>query len=115
MGPSQKIILVAMIIMLFILAYFTYVNTKKTMNSANFPPIISKCPDYWSEDMAGMCQDGGGLQPPNTNSAITGCYGTKDLSLVKYMGKTGRCEKRKWAEACDISWDGITNNRSICK
>ena len=115
MGPLQKIIIVAMTIMLFILAYFTYVNTKKTMNSANFPPIISNCPDYWSEDRTGKCVDGGGLQPPNADTTKTECHDTQDLSLPKYMGKTGLCEKRKWAEACKISWDGITNNRSICK
>ena len=31
-----------------------------------------------------------------------------------YKGSNGVCNKMKWANACNITWDGITNKDNDC-
>ena len=38
-----------------------------------------------------------------------------DFSVYPYSGADGLCNKKKWAKTCELTWDGITNNKSICK
>ena len=37
-----------------------------------------------------------------------------DFNEVPYNTTNGLCAKYKWAKDCDLTWDGITNNKSIC-
>jgi hypothetical protein len=39
------------------------------------------------------------------------------MNFVKmpFIGQNGRCNKKKWATACGVTWDGITNAFGICK
>ena len=78
----------------------------------NFPPDIGKCPDYWQVNEDGSCQ--------NTNSKFnlgnlgeTECE-SKSFNDAKYFSVNGDVEKCKWAKSCDLTWDGITNNKTIC-
>ena len=32
-----------------------------------------------------------------------------------WQGNRGLCMKKVWANECDLTWDGITNNNEICK
>ena len=32
-----------------------------------------------------------------------------------WSGDDGLCNKNKWANACDLTWDGVTNNPNACK
>ena len=31
-----------------------------------------------------------------------------------WTGDDGLCYKSKWAKACDLTWDGVTNNTNAC-
>ena len=31
-----------------------------------------------------------------------------------WTGDDGICNKQKWANSCDLTWDGITNNPNAC-
>jgi len=79
-----------------------------------WPPLVSKCPDYW--DVSGnSCYNRFGLGLSSfTNSEGTNevCYDTdKKKSFVDpiYTGIVGDCEKKKWSNNCGVQWDGITN------
>ena len=37
-----------------------------------------------------------------------------NFSTSSWTGDTGQCNKSRWARACDLTWDGITNNSSVC-
>lgn len=107
MGPVQILILVSMLIMLFVLIIYTYNGTKNTLTDVSFPPVISNCPDYWSENEAGQCVNDFNLGSEN-------CQEPTPLNGEKYQGQIGKCQKYKWAKSCGLSWDGITNDPSIC-
>ena len=33
----------------------------------------------------------------------------------RFKGNDGNCNKSKWANSCNVSWSGITNNPDVCK
>ena len=86
-----------------------------------YPPVIANCPDYWqetrnvhgtnvcvpNEDIAHQGSDAAGCLP---GSGI-------DFSGPEYAGKMGNCYKKRWAERCGFSWDGLTQpaSRNPCK
>ena len=84
-----------------------------------YPAILSSCPDYYSMNPSGKCV---GSSSVWTN--ITGQSASTNLNCnmvdfsVNTQGGTGPssglCNMKKWANDCNISWDGITNNTSLC-
>ncbi len=79
---------------------------------SDYPPVIANCPDYWM-DASG--NNGKGCNSEGQPSAIVGKCGTSmDFSTANWSGQSGLCNKAKWARQCNLSWDGITNNDSIC-
>mgnify|MGYP001164090654 CR=1 FL=1 len=84
-----------------------------------FPPVIAKCPDYWADESTSVekgtiCKNVQGLG----NSGGTSCPGKGGTitfsNITHWHGKDGKCNKKKWATGCDVSWDGITN-ADACK
>ena len=31
-----------------------------------------------------------------------------------WASSDGLCNKSKWAKACNLTWDGVTNNKNAC-
>ena len=83
---------------------YTYQHHKK------YPPVSSACPDYWvskndkcyNEKHLGTCNNS-----PSDDS--------KDFNNSHFKGHKGDCNKSKWANQCNLSWDGITNMVDVCK
>jgi hypothetical protein len=78
-----------------------------------YPPSIADCPDYYSLDTSGLCKIGS-----NIKASKTSCN-TEDFKNDKYKKEgtdfsSGLCAKKMWANGCEVSWDGITNNDDIC-
>jgi hypothetical protein len=97
------------ILLLAIVAIIIYTTKDKVL----YPPIISDCPDYYNLNDAGKCINTGVWK--NTESScdiidfsgnIYGAAGTDKTS--------GLCKKKLKAQDCKITWDGVTNNFSIC-
>ena len=94
--------------------------------SLEFPPTISKCPDYYQNTSGAACRDVHSISTtPSFSSDESGTISCKnidfsDTSLFPNSGNTGNgklgalCEKKKWATSCGVNWDGITNNDVIC-
>ncbi len=104
---------------------------------------VDSCPDYWTTSNYlspksecktsefGCCSDNTTSKTDidGSNCPIR-CYNSHQLGTVSascssiptvmdfsgdtYTGSTGLCNKQKWAEQCDITWDGITNVSSAC-
>ena len=112
MNFYKLISLIALVILIICLssvgAALHYTNQKVV-----FPPNISKCPDTYVFDSSNnYCE--------NSNDLIINddCK-TPNFDEDKYKQpgsgpNSGYCAKKKWAQRCQVNWDGLTNNRSIC-
>jgi hypothetical protein len=97
------------IILLAIVGFFMYQNK----NKSTYPPTLTECPDYYSLNDKGLCVSNG------TYTIIDSSCNYIDFSSNMYKlpgsGKnSGICNKKKKAQECKITWDGLTNNYTIC-
>ncbi len=96
------------------------------MNSANkvqiFPVNISDCPDYYDIDSSSnYCN--ANLNVWNTGlrddcksiDFVKGRYGRVKYITPGKSASSGLCAKKRKANQCKVSWDGITNDKSICR
>lgn len=101
----QKItILIATIVFtvsIILLSYLFYVLNKSRI----FPPNVTECPDYFEAKGKNLCK--------NVNNLGNCGNETIDFNDNKYKGYNGLKEKLKWANNCNVVWDGITNNAEL--
>ena len=123
----NKIVLLVATILLISGLIILGIFISNSLKNENFPPVETECPDYWDvmSDSNGTCKDiqkinsgyaGSDCRPdggilPSTTFEITSSnfttYGyTADDALI--------CRKQKWANKCNVHWDGITNNPKAC-
>lgn len=115
----QRIVLLTAVVIFIIFMIFIGTVLYKNKYSTVFPPIISSCPDYWIDQQTGSPSSN--IDTPNKQACFntknlgnTSCSKTMDFSENYWQGSIGECRKYKWAKECDLTWDGITNNPSIC-
>ena len=110
-----KNMVVSVILSVVLLLIFIGVIMYNSKNNQIYPAVFSPCPDYYSLDSLGKC---------NANTSIWGfSAGNKCLSnnfsdksyKTPGVGKgSGLCSMKQWASDCGVTWDGVTNNSSIC-
>ena len=79
-----------------------------------FPGNISTCPDYYSLNEQGICLQN--EQIFNNSSSVCKTFNPEDL-IYKPKGTgsaSGLCKKKEWGNKCGVSWDGITNDPTLC-
>ena len=120
------ILLIICLVIFFVMIF--YINREQ-----KFPPVIGQCPDYWlsskyfdNKDNLDMIEDvliKNELENDKEdkskcvnvkNIGNPNCSKIMDFNEVPYNTTNGLCAKYKWAKDCDLTWDGITNNKSIC-
>ena len=101
-----------------------------------FPPVIADCPDYWitsklfdNDNNLNIIENGHVRREVKkmnlSNNSESQCVNVKNLGSkycskimnfnnIPYSSTDGNCAKYKWATSCDLTWDGITNNNSVC-
>jgi hypothetical protein len=109
MATFQKIVLIIAVVILILLLIFIGI-TLKGSQSKIWPPVIGDCPDYWIDrDISGnggRCvneKDLGTCQPASGQPHLV-----MDFNNQLFTGANGMCAKYKWAQNCNVSWDGIT-------
>tara|TARA_B100001769_G_scaffold271658_2_gene264819 strand:+ start:8611 stop:8958 length:348 start_codon:yes stop_codon:yes gene_type:complete len=105
----NSIVMIVATVILILTLTMIGVALKNQKNLMSFPPIISECPDYYEIGVIGqdtICNKKSGL---DISKDIETCNKLK-ISNASYQGTGGLCEKRKWAENCGVTWDGVTNN-----
>lgn len=115
MGATfQKIVLTIAIVLLIITLIIINMTLTASKSSANWPPMVTECPDYWT-DLSGdkaLCFNSKDLgkcnhpsfdsnNNPNHSSAV-------DFSKPAFSGADAQCAKQRWAKSCGVAWDGIT-------
>jgi hypothetical protein len=86
-------------------------------NKEIYPPVIDACPDYYNLDAStNMCMRTSALgDPPSTSSGCMSInFSDQSYLLPGSSVGSGICNKRDKATYCGATWDGITNNFSIC-
>ena len=102
--------ILSVILLLGIVAYVMYNSKDKQI----YPPMLSECPDYYNLDNAGNCVNNG-VWDIKDDSICNGIDFSADEYKIPGTGaNSGLCAKKNKANDCNITWDGITNNYSIC-
>jgi hypothetical protein len=86
----------------------------KYQNTAIYPPILSDCPDYYNLNN-GKCVSTGIWTINDDTKCNNIDFSGNIYRAVGTDRSSGLCAKKKWAKDCNITWDGITNNYSICQ
>jgi len=106
----QKIVLFIAIILL-ILALIVF-GSMLYSDAKVYPPTDAQCPDYWIDMSGGIGTSGYCINEKNLGKGS--CPNRMNFNTGMWTGEDGLCNKLKWAKACDLTWDGITNNPTAC-
>tara|TARA_R110002012_G_scaffold132379_1_gene285250 strand:- start:1247 stop:1612 length:366 start_codon:yes stop_codon:yes gene_type:complete len=115
----QKIVASIAIVIFIILMIFIASVLYNNKYGVQFPPTVSECPDYWIDrqttgNVGDMDSETKQTCVNTKNLGNKSCDKTMDFTGDFWQGSTGDCNKYKWARACDLTWDGITNKPDIC-
>lgn len=110
-----KNVLISTILSVILLLAIVAVVMYYTKNKQIYPPILSRCPDFYNLDVNNNCVNSGIW---DKTKLTIGCdymdFSGNDYNIQGTGPTSGLCMKQKWANTCKVSWDGITNNYSIC-
>jgi hypothetical protein len=103
---------VLLILMLVMIGTTLY----KTRFSGQSPSVLGSCPDYWTLEKIKDEATGKTTEMCVNTHHLGGCSEQQmDFTDALWSGSKGLCRKKKWAERCNLTWDGITENNEICK
>lgn len=117
MNFQSIVMIVATVTLIFALATIG-VALSNVNSDIKYPPVIADCPDYWtiskepanpndsSEQSEFICKNDKEL---GHHDSVAGCT-IFNSSDSKYKGIGGLCAKKQWADKCNLTWDGVTNN-----
>ncbi len=115
LNTFQKTSLLIAAVLLIIALIITGVLIFNSLMEQSFPPIISDCPDYWDvhrdENNNIKCKN---ISTVNRGRASCQDYPVSQFSQNGTSENDLICAKYKWANECQIHWDGITNNKDAC-
>ena len=106
----QKTVLTISIVLL-IVALIVFGSMLYT-DKSEYPPVAAQCPDYWIDMSGGMGTGGYCINTKNLGKGT--CKNRMNFNGGLWSGEDGLCNKNKWANACDLTWDGVTNNPNAC-
>ena len=98
-------------VVLIITFSFIAISFSNIKNDSKYPPVVSECPDYWL-----VMNDGSGNKCVNNHSELgsPSCSKQMNFSGSPWIGELGRCNKKTWANICNLTWDGVTNSSKKC-
>jgi len=109
MDDFQKIVILIAIILLIIFLILIGIALYRNKSTYQYPPVIANCPDYWLDESDGSVSKCVNVK----NLGNSKCPKTLDFSSVFWSSDKGPCAKKKLAQGCDLTWDGVTNNNSM--
>ena len=102
---QKSVATVAIVILIIALCFIGIALYRQAYNS-DYPPVIPNCPDYW--DASGnLCIN----SMPLGNAR---CRTPMDFTTPQWNNSSAMCRKYQWAKGCNLTWDGITDNASLC-
>jgi len=104
----QKIVLGIFGILLVVILVAYGIMLYNASYTDTYPPVQADCPDWWlskNENNKMICEN---------DQQLGKCGNSIELDNPEWQGADHICKKKKWAEGCDITWDGITNSTKTC-
>ena len=111
----QKSVLIVAFVLLVITSIIVFIMLYFSKNQYQFPPNVSKCPDYWV------------ISPPTTSEQYYTCNNKAQLknnASYTFNGVANKayepvsaeilCELKRDLNTNKITWTGISNNQQIC-
>ena len=116
LNSFNKTLLFSAIVVLIIVLIIVGVMLQYALFNANYPPVISDCPDYWDVSL----NDENEVFCKNVIRKNSGICANNEYPVSQFYNTGSNdneviCEKYKWAKRCNIHWDGITNNNKACQ
>ena len=113
MEQTKTIFISTIVVLVATLSMVVYILSI-TQKTYVFPPLLNKCPDYYHLKSTGECYDKNEIFYDISDV----CY-NENFNKYIYNNKgigteSGLCKKKLWANSCNLSWDGITNNKELC-
>lgn len=102
--------LVSLIIVLAIMGVMLGNSSKKQ----SFPPEYSMCPDYYTINSENVCNINSDIYSNRNADCMNKSFNENKFKIGGTGPLSGLCEKKKWANTCGVTWDGITNNSDLC-
>lgn len=112
MSFQYTLLKVASFVLIMFWVFVGYKMYKERLTNAE-KRVIGTCPDYWRLESNGECSNEKGLG--KLNNGVPACSLKMNFANQPFNLQNGLCEKKKWAQNCELTWDGITNDDSICK
>ncbi len=113
MSFQQNVLRVA-IVLLIITSVIVFIMLYFSKNQYQFPPMVSKCPDYWVIDDDGT----GNIECKDVASVASGAKYTIDaqenIMLPDSITSNQLCDLKENLNSKNILWTGISNNDKIC-
>ena len=96
-------VVVLSIILGFVITFILEIRKEqKSLKNMKYPPLASKCPDYWEVLRNGNCRN-------NHSIGLCKTSGDRDMNFNDdlFKGKAGDNYKCAWAKQCQVPWQGI--------
>jgi hypothetical protein len=106
-------ITIAILILILALAFVGWTMTK-SKDMVKFPQLQNTCPDYWTVNASGHCEQPTGINKGNKTLTADSTRGITATDFdPNHAGWSAAgdavCAKKKWASDLGITWDTITN------
>ena len=109
MEGFQKMVLISAIIILIITLVIIGIALSYAKSEEEWPPVVPECPDYWVIDGSGSNINCINMKDLGVCPAKSGEeHQTMNFQSPLFSGDSGSCNKKNWADKCEVSWDGIT-------
>ena len=95
----------------------TIVTTTGVQLSRRFPPWVSSCPDYWTQNSDGSCMKAkaNGNETCGNTSSITNNL-SANYSAINPSAKLQQLswvDKCKWSRLCNVQWEGVSDKACV--
>ena len=113
-----KNLFISVILSVLLLLVIMAVIMQTSKNKQIYPAVTQTCPDYYYMDgsMCIMNESIWAIRATESKQTTLSCN-KANFTLLNNPGigpSSAMCSKKKWASDCSVTWDGITNNSSIC-
>ena len=105
----QSIVMTIATVLLIICLTLIGISIYNNKYNLAYPPVVADCPDYWLDE-----SDGDASKCVNVKNLGTCDVREMDFSKSMWTGTNGICNKAKWAKACNLTWDGVSNTSVSC-
>jgi hypothetical protein len=114
-----KNLFISTILSVLLILVIVAIVVSRSQKNQMYPSVFQQCPDYYYMDVCGNCvmnQEIWTVSSIQSGQTKLQCANANFTNLkTPGIGSTSAlCSKKKWANDCGVTWDGITNNSSIC-